>query len=1241
MADILTIGSSGLSAYRRSLEVTGNNIVNANTEGYARRDVQLQGIGDAASSPTTLRTGSGSGVAVDVVRRATDVFVQSEKRVTQSASSAATALSDRLDRLEKSMFSGDGDLGKLSQTLFARLQDFATTPSSIAVRTTVIQAASGLADGFNVQAKRLAAEADAIVSDAQSELDNLNALTKQLANLNKQIDSIGNAPGKANDLLDQRDKLVDGIVKIVAVTVESRPSGAVSLYLSDGTAGPQLLGPNGEKTLTASRVNGRLQITMDPYGVSVPLAKIQGGTVGGIQAFDDQITSMAGQLDRMAVGFAKRVNDQHIKGTDLDGQKGRAFFSTDTLTVTPSKSNKGMSTATIDMGQIGAIEPGDYRATFNKADNKWTIVNLTSGQKSSGMDRITIDGMAVRFSGKPADGDTYTFSPLTNAASAMRVLLDDPRQLAASLPQLAEAVTGNQSSATIDITATGGMIDPPPAPSLSTLFSQSLVPNNAVGVKQDGIISSISSGSGPVSLYSFGEVSAATFKFDPKASKTTSDVATLSTLGPAQLRLTINGVTTPDLALFPLSLFPDGLTDPASLADPAQALADEINRALAEHQGTDVNLADQIFASAANGYVTLNGLGANEITVATITGSDALASASAAITKKSSAAEIGFVTREGIQLSGATALPAEWINAKNGFMAGAFQPQAPSLTADASGNILSRTYRSLQITDTKSPLANQISIDPDTGIRTSTIKFDIAPEADSPSLSTGSSPSLAPGAVYSLAVDGLSSPIRLAGKSIIGKTSAEIAAIMADRLTQLAPQRSLIGSAVTLPNDLTTAKFSVTIGGVSSTITFTRNRDDQTGTALPGGTFSISGDPRLSASMVPVDSADPTGPQKLILSLPKTLSTTPPAVSISGDDASLFGFDRNMISEQILAAKPTNLGLDVAQSILGNQFNIPADAISFTLDNRVMITRPLSGALSSLTLSALSTSSESARNDMNGIGFLGSDLTLSLSDKALTLRSNIAATPGQTPDLTNTSETVSRVGHKVTISSLQDGGTIPEDLLVSIQQNSLTGARTIAATYEKSVVRTNPVIPDIEAEIADNGLVKLYALRTDASGAVLRDAKGNPLRGDLLAQRSYQPGIPVDYMGAQFIIDGNAVLHDRFRITTDPARTGDNRNALALIDIGRSDLLGKGSGTFADIYASAVSKIGSSTQAAKTSAVAAKTVADNVAAAYDSATGVNLDAEAAELIKLQQAYSACAQIVSTARDMFQMILKAF
>jgi flagellar hook-associated protein FlgK len=1311
MADILSIGASGLSAYRRSLEVTGNNIVNANTDGYARRDVQLQGTGEAASSPTTLRTGSGSGVTVDVIRRATDIFVQSEKRVTQSASSAATALSDRLDRLEKAMFSGDGDLGKLSQTLFSRLQDFATTPSSIAVRTTVIQAANDLATGFNVQANRLDAEANAVVSDAQSQLDDLNALTKQLAVLNKQIESIGGDQGKANDLLDQRDKLVDNIVKIIGVTVESRPSGAVNLYLSDSTAGPQLLGPNGAKTLSASRVNGHLQITLDPYGASVPLSKIQGGTVGGIQSFDDQITSMSGQLDRIAVGFAKRMNDQHAKGTDLDGKKGLAVFSTDTLTVTPAKSNKGISTATIDMGQIGAVEPGDYRATFNTADNKWTIVNLTSGVKASAADRVTIDGMTISFSGKPADGDTYVFSPLTNAASAMRVLIDDPRQLAASLPQLAEAVTGNQSSATIGITSTGGVIDPPPTPSLETLFNQSSVPNNAISFKQSGIVSSIPSGAGPVALYSLGEVSAATLKFDPKLSNTTSDIATLAKIGTAKLRLTINGTTTPDL-----TLFPNGVTDPATLADPAQALADEINRALAEHQGIADDLGNKLFASTANGYVTINALGSNAVTAATITGTDSLSSASASITVKASAAEIDLVTREGIQLSGATVVPADLVNSTNGFMDGATLPQAPTLSSDSSGTILSRSYRSLQITDVKSPIANQLAIS--SGMRTSTIKFDIAPEADNPKIIGSASPTLAPGAVYSLSVDGLASPIRLAGKSIIGKTSADIAAMMADRLTQSAPQRAIVGTAVTLPSDLTTASFSITINGVQSTVDFSRSRDAQTGNALPGGTFSVrsisanpsnkgtatasfdkssaatngagpyqaifsqaenawkivnlktgeyakgtssasldgikvnfSGTPsdgdtfRIgddpTISMVPADSTNPTGPQKLILSLPKSLSTTLPPLSISGSDAAQFGLIANGLSEQIISTKPTTSDLATAQSTLNTQFAIPTGSVSLTDDGRVMITRPLSGSLSSLNLTDLSTNTAAHRDAMSEIGFAGSDLTLSVSNKTLSLTSKVAVVDGSTPNLTDTSATVSRVGHKVTIASAQAGGAIPEDLLVSMHQGDQNGPITLASTYDKAITRRNPVMPDIEADVTGDGIVSLYALQTDASGNLLHDTNGAPLRGDLIAQRTYRPGIPVDYMGAQFVIDGNASVGDKFRITTDPSRTGDNRNALALIDIGRSDLLNKGSGTFADIYSAAVSKIGSSTQAAKTSASAAKTVADNVAAAYDSATGVNLDTEAAELIKLQQAYSACAQIVSTARDMFQMILKAF
>jgi flagellar hook-associated protein FlgK len=293
-------------------------------------------------------------------------------------------------------------------------------------------------------------------------------------------------------------------------------------------------------------------------------------------------------------------------------------------------------------------------------------------------------------------------------------------------------------------------------------------------------------------------------------------------------------------------------------------------------------------------------------------------------------------------------------------------------------------------------------------------------------------------------------------------------------------------------------------------------------------------------------------------------------------------------------------------------------------------------------MTALASTNSALKAQMTNIGFVGSDLTVNRSGSTLSLTSSVVPSTGETlKTLADTSQTVSRVGHKVSITSTVDGAPIPEDLLVAVQGHDATGVRKMAARFDPDTVRQNPTMPDIEVEVTDTNEISIYAIKLDSNGQAQLDASGAPMRGDLLAKRTYQPGVPISYLDSSFVIDGNAATGDLFRVTTDPTRTGDNRNALAMIDIGSSDLLGKGSGAFRDIYAAAVSKIGSSSQAAKTAASSAKTVADNVAAAYDSATGVNLDTEAAELIKLQQAYTACAQIVSTARDMFEMILKAF
>jgi flagellar hook-associated protein 1 FlgK len=129
-------------------------------------------------------------------------------------------------------------------------------------------------------------------------------------------------------------------------------------------------------------------------------------------------------------------------------------------------------------------------------------------------------------------------------------------------------------------------------------------------------------------------------------------------------------------------------------------------------------------------------------------------------------------------------------------------------------------------------------------------------------------------------------------------------------------------------------------------------------------------------------------------------------------------------------------------------------------------------------------------------------------------------------------------------------------------------------------------------------------------------------------------------MGSSFTFKGNAELDDTFSISTDPDRTGDNRNGLLLAELQTKDALGPDSGTFQEIYSVEIAKLGATSQAANTATQSSKSLALNLQSAFAEATGVNLDVEAAELLKFQQAYQACAQVISTARDLFDAILRA-
>ncbi len=125
-----------------------------------------------------------------------------------------------------------------------------------------------------------------------------------------------------------------------------------------------------------------------------------------------------------------------------------------------------------------------------------------------------------------------------------------------------------------------------------------------------------------------------------------------------------------------------------------------------------------------------------------------------------------------------------------------------------------------------------------------------------------------------------------------------------------------------------------------------------------------------------------------------------------------------------------------------------------------------------------------------------------------------------------------------------------------------------------------------------------------------------------------------------FSLSGNPAAGDSFTVGFNQNGSSDNRNAVALADLGTARVVG-GSVTFADSYGQLVSDVGSRTAELKINREAADTLMNQAQAERDSISGVNLDEEAANLIKFEQAYNASAQVISVARSIFDTLLAAF
>ncbi|WP_133500801.1 flagellar hook-associated protein FlgK [Cognatilysobacter terrigena] len=142
------------------------------------------------------------------------------------------------------------------------------------------------------------------------------------------------------------------------------------------------------------------------------------------------------------------------------------------------------------------------------------------------------------------------------------------------------------------------------------------------------------------------------------------------------------------------------------------------------------------------------------------------------------------------------------------------------------------------------------------------------------------------------------------------------------------------------------------------------------------------------------------------------------------------------------------------------------------------------------------------------------------------------------------------------------------------------------------------------------------------------------------APQLYTPGQPVTGNGWSMKLDGTPGAGDSFSLARTPAKSTDNSNARLLATLDDKTVLDGGTTGMTTGLSRITARVGSASSNAQMNLDAQQVLHDQITAERDSVSGVNLDEEAADMLRYQQAYQAAAQVISTAETMFQTLLGA-
>ena len=437
MSSIINSAMSGLSAAQAALSTTSNNISNYTVAGYSRQTTIL------AEANSTLQGKSyyGNGVNVTGVQREYDSFIAAQLRGSSATYNAANTQYSQVSNIDDLMSTSTTNLSSAIQGFFSNMQNVVSNANDPAARQSLLSNSQGLVNQFQTQAQYLTNMQDSVNTNVTSDVDQINTFTSQISSINQQIAKLTTGNGAApNDLLDQRDQLVNGLNNIVGVTVSQQDgsytvSMANGLSLVSGFQSTKLVAMPSSSDLTRTTVG-----YVDPQAgnVQIPESSITTGSLGGMLSFRSQDLDLAqNQLGQLAAAFTTNFNTVHKQGYDSNGNQGVDFFTIGSPTAQGNSKNTSSATLTAAWSNTNALQASNYTVTYDGTN--WSATRLSDNTKttltpttSGGVTTLSLDGMSLTVNGTPNAKDSFLVKPVQNVVNGMSVAITSGSQIAAA-----------------------------------------------------------------------------------------------------------------------------------------------------------------------------------------------------------------------------------------------------------------------------------------------------------------------------------------------------------------------------------------------------------------------------------------------------------------------------------------------------------------------------------------------------------------------------------------------------------------------------------------------------------------------------------------------------------------------------------------------------------------------------------------------------------------------------------------